>query len=174
MIRKEQEFKQEGGKKFIQYKENMEELNQQNEKLRKEEQRSEEKFIKFSLYGYTNFIFENKILNNGDQFLSNCNMTVERINCTSDYFGIRCTFENASFMKIRSANKQTFSIKIEKTTEFANIMLGFCVKSPVYDLEAASSDSGYHNTKFIFWLILFPIIPLKIYQNNWPETSCLK
>ena len=63
--------------------------------------------------------------------------------------GIRCTFENP-----RSSDRQSFSIRIEKT-KCANILFGFCVKSEESDRALASNNLGYSNTKFSFMLYLY-------------------
>ena len=91
--------------------------------------------------------FSSETIKCGYLNLSNSNRTVEKIN-GSNWTGIRCTtIENPL-----SSDKQTFSIKIEKSQD-ASIMFGFCVKSA--ECEAAAFREGvYWNTRFSFVLDL--------------------
>ena len=50
---------------------------------------------------------------------------------------------------MKSLNKKTFSIKIEKTTENAHIYFGFCAKTA-----DNSANIGYYTTQFSFMLYL--------------------
>lgn len=133
------------------------------EKLKKEGQKFEE-IRKFLFYGCYNFMFASETIKKGGLSLSNSNTTVENIK--DNWSGVRCTVENPALLMMRSPDKLTFSIKIEKTSK-ARIMFGFCMKSTECDTALASNDNIYYSTKFSFMLSLGS-------SNFWSRLSSSK
>ena len=119
-------------------KEIIEDKFENQKKLNNEIKEFNEKFNKNMINDNYSFCPKN---NDGNFKLSNLNRTLEKTSGVGATRGFHC--ENL----LKFSDKLMFSIKIERTMDKGNIMIGFCLK-------AANNAFGYHKTKPSFMLYL--------------------